>query len=533
MSTDTHSQNQIDESSGMNRRAFMRRSLAGASAVGALGYGSLRIDNAPVQNVQANPAVIGVGLLAASTYYITRDAIDSLQTGDDFDEEAYDEASDEQVYNDIYETALTIKENNDNVTTTIENNISLGQNAALSEAKKDAIEQLNLGNGEESALNAAKEANDEYWAVPQENIIRHTNTQMAVFESMDTANDASGIERDELFTWYNTDDDEISGTSHYHDNFEENTVTLKNGDQIELLSYENSDNSGNRWSTGYTSYIPDSIRFTKAAISPLYDRTGFEFFDSELFYSIWNSITENHAEVESELETLIPAYADGYEEGDISLSDIISPSDLANSASNEDGFSYAAADLASLGLSTIGGNWDIRLEESNETVVGTIYLLTNDSLTTGQTYDPDNISGPVYLAYEWESGQFDDSEAGSDLIELQQEFTILGGQSGEWIENEEGEREYVRTEVGEGEDLTFEETYQSTTDTDIESFREELQTLRERNEELEEQRREAAFGGGSFADDAQGFLSSEIYGIPVIGWAIGVAGLGILFGGDN
>ena len=463
------------ESNGMNRRAFLRRGAAGTAALGGLAYA-----RPPVQSVQAFPPalVAGGGIAAgAAVGYATRYLQDFL-TGDDFDAEAYDEASDEEIYNGQYETALSIQNTDETVLTTIQNNISFGKNAAFSEAKKAAIEQLNLDNGETAALDAAKEVNDEYWSIPQENLARHFDQQMSIVKNMFSVQNNFRMDRDDGTGGAQTDIMYI-GESNAH---------LLNGGSYRSLRY--SDNEKSMW-------VFRSVEYSMLRLESHYDKTALSFFDGFAYASIWDSIEENHQEVADNIEEWVPTVAEEYESGDISLADVISPSDIANNASDEDGFSYAAADLASLGLSTIGGNWDIHLEEADVVVRGTIYLLTDETLTTGQTYSPGSIAGPVYLAYEWEDGQFDDEPAGSDLIELEQDFTILGGTSGEWVEDEDGERVYEIQSIGEGEEISFTETYQTTTDTDIEAFREELQTLRERNQELEEQQLEAAGGGGA------------------------------------
>ena len=468
------------DSNGMNRRAFLRRGAAGTAALGGLAYAK-----PPVQNVQAfPPALVAGGALAAGVAagYITR-SIQDYVTADDFDEEAYEEAEAEQIFNDQRATARQIQENDETVLTTIENNLSFGQNAALSEAKKDAIEQLNLGNGEEAALDTAKEANDAYWSIPQENLVRHSNVQTTIIGDMAEVDYTN-------FHLLDEDDEEATELSSTSPHITDMEITLLNGEVITSVALRSLYNSSSYTFPGQSGPAK-TLRHNSD-----FDKTSLIFFDLERYNSILDEINDNHAEVESELETLIPAYADGYESGDISLADVISPSDIANNAADSDGFAYAGADLASLGLSSIGGNWDIRLEESDTVVRGTIYLLTDETLTTGQTYSPSSIAGPVYLAYEWEDGQFDDEPAGSDLVALEQDFTILGGTAGEWVDGEDGERVYEIEAIGEGEEITFTETYQSTTDTDIEAFREELRTLRERNQELEEQQLAAAGGGG-------------------------------------
>ena len=486
MSQSQKPQTQVGESGGMNRRAFLRRGAAGAVAVGGFAYA-----RPPVQNAQAfPPALAAAGGIAvgAAAGYTTRHIQDYL-TADDFDEEAYEDANDEELYNGARPRLRQIEETNETVLTTIENNISSGQNAAFSEAKKDAIEQLNLENGEDAALDAAKEANDEYWSIAQENLARHVSGQMAVMEDVDSAfeaNDMVGI----LVS--DGDDDDFNNWD--RDDFIERTMDFLNGSSYLMFTV---------WSSSTTTHGSYGFRFDRVTtdmhsfeLVGKFDETSFVFMDGQRFVSLWNDIEDNHAEVESEIETWVSGVADGYEAGDVSLSDAISPSDIANNAADSDGFAYAGADLASLGLSTIGGNWDIRLEESDTVVRGTIYLLTDETLTTGQTYSPGSISGPVYLSYEWEDAQFDDEPAGSDLVALEQDFTILGGTAGEWVDGEDGERVYETQTIEEGEEISFTETYQSTTDTDIEAFREELRTLRERNQELEEIQLEAAGGGG-------------------------------------
>ena len=522
MSQSQKPQTQVGESGGMNRREFLRRGTAGAVAVGGLAYAK-----PPVQNAQAfPPALVAAGGIAvgAAAGYLTR-SIQDYVTADDFDEGAYDEANDEQVYNAVYESAIQIRSSNNTVLTTINNNISLGQNAAFSEAKKAAIEQLNLGNDASAAEAAAKEANADYWSVPQENFANHFGKQISILESLTKAVSSSGLSESDVFRWADEDDSFADSTW----NFEDRDLGLANG---EFIKYRTHHFSTSNTSPETSTLRVDTSRNGAISMRSKYDQPRYLFFDGYAFVDTWESITDNKEEVDSNIETWVPAVAEEYESDDLSLDDVISPSDIANNAADSDGFAYAGADLASLGLSTIGGNWDIRLEESDVIVRGTIYLLTDETLATGQTYSPDNIDGPVYLAYEWEDGQFDDEPAGSDLIALEQEFTILGGEAGEWVEDEDGERVYETQTIGEGEEISFSETYQSTTDTDIEAFREELQTLRERNQELEEQQLEATSGGGGGGIDEDSFLFDRYGGVPVWGWLTGGGIAAYLFGGD-
>jgi hypothetical protein len=145
------------------------------------------------------------------------------------------------------------------------------------------------------------------------------------------------------------------------------------------------------------------------------------------------------------------------QEGEISVKDLGDPTMLADEWSTDyestGHHAYAASSLAALGLQVDLKNQMVFELDDGTTMEGTLYVSESpeSGFNVGTTYDPADISGPVYIAYDAQSGMRPLTEAEHYRAAIDGgEFRIYGEpfeQSVYQIETSAGET--VNVETGE------------------------------------------------------------------------------------
>lgn len=490
MKPSTHTQ-----SRRIGRRNYMRAMVGGATAVGA---GSVGVTLGSSDARAVLPA-IGVGAAVATgaaAGYFMREVQDYV-TGVD-SSKTYDQLSASELHADIREDGLAMKAANDTVLTTFENLLVNSKNAALSNAKYAAVEQMNLGNTESEVTTKAHKEVDKFFVKHQKNLANHASTQVAVYGNWQSAiNNITNLSISDVFV-------DNGGSI----NISDVTISLLDGTNFSTNRLENPAD-GVTYSpmrvvpSQYDLGTDDTLR-----VKPVSTGSQEVVFDSPRFASVWADVQNQHSTVKSEIGTWITNVYPSYKAGDIQLSDLVNASDIANKAPDEQGYSYAGADLALLGIDGADHKYKIDLKSDEQIVTGTIYAKgRTESLQISTVYSPGDISGTVWLAYESSDGE---GGTVSDLIALEQDFEILSGIDGN------GE------EVSE---VTFSETNQQTTNTDIQKIQEELQQLQDLQTKLEEQQRQevtSGGGGGGILPDGQLIdgISNKILGAAAAAVAI-------------
>jgi hypothetical protein len=408
---------------------------------------------------------------------------------------------------------ISMREANKTVLTTMSNLLANSQNAAFADAKYAAVEAMNLGKTKADVKAAAVPKVDTFFATQQKNLFNHFSVQAQTWVNIiNSLEDTPNIGWDDVFIHpadgRNVDDgrpNDMGGKCQ----LATNSVTLVDGNDFTYnIAQWNYQNSG-----GYSK--DSAVKPGGDPIKAFPVNTGSQtvVLDGPKWTSVRDSITSNHSNVVSEIETWIDGVYDSYNQGDIQLSELVDASTIADKAPDEQGYSYAGADLALMGLEGADHAYSIELMESGEVVQGTIYAQSRtDPLELGTVYSPGSISGTVWLAYETTD---DSGNTVSDLVALEQNFQVLDGK------NSEGESV---TEV------TFSPKNQQTTDTNVTNVTKELQQLQELQDELrKQQQQEVSSGGGGMSLD-----QFSIGGIPGAGVvAIFLGGALWLFGQDD
>jgi len=262
-----------------------------------------------------------------------------------------------------------------------------------------------------------------------------------------------------------------------------------------------------------TASISDGLR---VQVKPVSTGSTETFFDISRFDDTLSEISTKHSETVSEITNFINTVYPDYQAGDISLEDIVRPSELASKASDSEENPISGADLAVMGFEAdTQSKTTVRLVDDDIVLQGSLYLKSGSgpSLEVGQTYSPSSFAGPVYLAYSNYSGDNADLDT-SGVITVDQQFGLTQA-----IGSDGSELATVEYSSEDG---------QKTTTTDTAQLKKELDRLNELQTELQEEQKEIAAdsGGGGGGIDLSAFSA---FGLPGEVVGLGVAGLAAYF----
>ena len=511
------SQNQNTQMSNSTNAKPTRRKFLKGVTVGTVGValGS----NYAVNDVSALPISGGVAVGQAANYLMRK--AKEFVTGTSVDTQKYNQLSAEQAHVDAKADLLEMASANETVLTTMNNLLANSENAAFADGKYAAVEAMNLGKSKADTKAAAKTPIDEFFTVQTKNLLDHFSVQtQSYLNIINSLNDNPNTGWNSVIRHPesgNNDKSDFGGKA----SITQDSKSLQNGNSHTFDYIEWNFTDG-----GYDETTRIWIRDTANTIyvKPLPTNTNGtkeEIHDGKDWQNLLNEINTKHSNVISEINTWIDGVYPNYTSGDIALTEIASASMLADKAPNEEGFSYAGADLALMGLSGGEHNYKIELIGDDKTVRGTIYAKNRSNpLELNTVYSPSVIAGTVWLAYETTDS---DGNTVSDLVALTQNFKIVSG---------------VDKNGNEVSEVTFTENNQQTTNTDVQEIQKELQRLQDLQDKIETQQKQAieednTSSGGGGAALTDNFLFENYYGIPV--WAYGAAGtlVAYLFGGSE
>lgn len=515
----------------MSRRGVMRKAALGVGATAGVSAGASRMGVSPVGSAAAIPPLILAGAagvaVGAAAGYLVKSNINPF-TGDS--NEDYAELAADSFKLQMRRNALAAKQADEAVLGTFENLLSSSANHVIAEAKKAAIDELNTADGTAtSAKDAAQAEVDEFFKTQQKNLQSHVTAQGQKFLNWySAAQSQSNVTFGEIFHADINDPyypiGSVTATTF--------TITLVDGSTIEAdsaksVAPENGGESQFQIGVGKSYDYPVRVESVGSGEPPT------TAFDIDRYRTLNNSIESQHSTIVSEMNTWVDGVASSYQSGDVSTTDLISPSDLLSDSQTQDGFSFAGASLASMGLQSSDFALDIELVDSGSVVEGAIYHSDDsiDSLQKDVEYDPStDISGTVYIAYNVSDSTSGDLDGGTNTTDTTDTTEQNGGALVEL------NQPFIIRSITDGEGNTYnaanyESTNQQTYSQDIEDIQTELNQISEIKKQLEEQRDAAALddgGGGG------GFLSGGGGDIKTLGIVAGGAALAaLLFGGNN
>lgn len=373
----------------------------------------------------------------------------------------------------------------ENASTIVDNqNILKGvENTAYTEAKKEAIEELNAGSTESDVLNAATGAIDSYETTIRSNFLKSWNESV---NELNAFSDAFASQPDaelrDVIGLVNL------GTSYSEANSWANSfqtsdelLTMPDGTEFRLkelgLKVKNGyDNTGTTWwdpigqsenadgavgsEIGTRSYTLDTV------VRVAYDGTSADYMDFGTWNQIYTGIDTTFQNVRDGIETWVSSVYGEVQSGEIEISELITPSDRAAMLSDDETEARAIADLAALNI-PIDPEREatVTITETSATLSGTIGL-TDESdgpIESGTTYDPSTFNGDVYFTADVSqiTGTWDAYETGVDggtitLTAEPYEGTVLdvtttAGETvsvptGDWADNGDGTWSYDASE---------------------------------------------------------------------------------------
>jgi hypothetical protein len=423
----------------------------------------------------------------------------------------------------IRENALEKSYYDDSMLTNLGNVLSNSKQVAYGDARVDAIEQMNLGNSKQAAIDAAVATVDGFFATQQENLIEHYSFQVDnLLRQVTTINNTAGLAITDVFDtdidFHIEHDDPITL---YSFGSRSSEYTLATGNVYNYTSFYHEADTGGGYQITNTVDLsrpdagrPGDLSYRSARLKVIVQPTGTgstgTVLNVDRFATVLQRIETKHSETVSEITNFVETVYPEYEAGDISLQDIVRPSELADRAADTEENPISGADLAVMGLeSDTQSKTTVRLVDDDVYLNGSLYLKTGSgpSLAVGSTYSPSNFAGPVYLAYNNYSGDNTDLDT-SGVITVDQQFEIT---------------EAIGSDGAELATVEYsDEAGQQTTTTDTAELKEELDRLNELQTELQDQQKEIAqegSGGGG------GFLSGVDQGYSTGVLALGAAGV--------
>jgi len=478
----------------------------------------------------------GVGAVAALHDCSTKDAavygfsfgyINEDKCAENHVEQAVEEvrtAETNQDKVDIYVAALGQKDNSEDYHAVYGNYVNDSENVAWMKAEAAVAEAYKNGATKSQAKARAKEAIEEYYAVKQINLIEAAATHgEAMHYMVNRSHHQEGFEQF-LLTARDHPDYYLGSSGSTSTGLDKSyTLELVNATTYETTAWHPQWGYGasERWQVDqkYVTFSNGPADATgiivEAPNSNYEDKIAVNFTE---YHFQWQRLKQSNRELQSESDVFVDAIWQDLEDGNLDPNKIESRTTKmfeygTKAQQNDSGFNDVIAANAAMGLETpnLNGTGQMTVETgSGNTYDGLLSArdVPGGAWQTGQTYDPANFDGPVYL-----------STVDGEQKRLTRPFTVRGA-----VDRDGNEQSTVETKRY---------NYQTTNSSRLSSQMEDLLTLQQdyqqRSESVDSNGGGGSSGGGTLPD----WLTQSFFGIPV--WVL--AGLLVLvlviFGGGS
>jgi hypothetical protein len=421
---------------------------------------------------------------------------------------------------DAYASGLVGLSTSETYLSTVENTQQDTRSVMWAKAKITIVNELNNNSTSQEAMDAANATVENYTATLQQNVLADYNAriQQAAYLSNATGGTTTGGNGNPSKVTRGTGDqtDYYSEPATYNFTLADGSVATAyalgvHADQSTTYQAAFVD-SNQSWAGTQPDGLDPSSYNVNSWTTPQDIYVASANFDNFTLYmdtSRYNGALAEYRRQQSQVQDNIAQYVTAvyaaYNAGEIDSTDLAlsDPTTIATQASTDYGstgyYGLASAQLAALGMSgdtnashvvnttysrQVVQNDSLVWQNESVQVTGTLFYTGEDSqnFTTGQTYDPDNLGGVVYMSVsEMENRNTGETVNSSGFVTLSENFTVT-------------EATNVRT--GESINTTTMETrnYTSTNATQLEQ---ELQELRETRQFYEDQLADSS-GGISF-----------------------------------
>jgi len=318
-----------------------------------------------------------------------------------------------------YTSGVELHASTDMHLNTVDNSMEDARSVAWAKAKIEIVEAMEQGENASVAKSQAKDAVDEYYTLRQKNLVEKAWANAYAIE--DISNSSSVTE------YY------LSGDNQWAD---ASSVSVADGTWITYADGSgtfppkiNSQAAGASRSVSWLSTESDyRVSFNGSNSGELYQPDNFK--------ARFDEMADQSNQVNNNVDTYVDNVYAEYNEGDLDASDIAesSPTAVASQAAtdlNSTGYyGYASAALRSVGVAGPTNTSHIVTLEDGTQIEGTLYVTDTDnfSVSTGETYDPGNFSGSVFITVAeltYENGTaVKGSELASQFHPVQQNFTV-------------------------------------------------------------------------------------------------------------
>ena len=395
----------------MNRRRFMQ----GLAATGAAGVG-LASTRGPVGDAEAiAPAIVwGAGAAVSGGIGLGWALRDADILGMDSPPEGLTTDALRQA---VREASITRASNNRSTFVDNRNIIDGSEHVAYTDGKIAAIEALEEQLSQDDVADAARDASDDYYSTILKNVIESWNETVNEFLSFaDRVELHPDADHEDIF-------DEVFGWTRWGDNSDNRDVEganldeeieheLPNGDTVDVLAIEI---EHRRW-TGSSSASstevltgPHELTTRDSMWIPIrdVDEPRDRLLNWTEFSELYEEIDDARANVNDGLTLWVDNVYSDVQSGDIDVAELITPRERAEMMAEDEGMAQAIADLAALNIPVdVEREATVYLPHVDATVRGTLGITQDQSIESGETYDPDeDIDGSVYLTYDVSLGE--------------------------------------------------------------------------------------------------------------------------------
>ena len=509
---------QPDPDGGMTRRGVMRRTAIGvgaAATLGATATGGVAAINLPSREtvITAGGIAVSPPLWAAKQVY---DRVTDPATGEDVNDEL-DSLNAEETHTSAREDLIYLKSVDDRVLTSIGNVVSGLDRRAYQTGIEKAITEMDAGAAQADVKSRAVDVAMESVAKTEKNLLDHYAIQVGKLRRLSReTGETSNLITTDVMRWYD-DTGTVNGDGdggYKAPGEQEETTSITLSDTTSYTYEVTSAYSDGAYDSAVDSQygISNNVSYANTLrVQPVDTGSEETIFDRTQYANLWGDIQSIASTVETEINSWVDGIYSSYSSGDVNLDELVTADMLAATASEQNDLSNVTADFASLGI-PINDRTTLTIEivagENSGTVIEGNLSVKNppeDGFIVGDTYDPENITGPVWLMYDRTT---DSGETEGDVYQLQNKFKVIDAE------------DYEGNPVS---NVTFEEKTQERYSTDIEELNAQLDKLAEYQQEIQEERdaliEEEATGGGG------GFLSGVAQGYSTGVLALGAAGV--------
>lgn len=329
---------------------------------------------------------------------------------------------------DIFSAALSAKAGSDTFLAPMENYVADTDSVAWMKAEKAVAEAYANGSTMQEAKQAGRNAISEYYAQKQLNVVKQGNQKLSeLYYLSQSAQSETGISGSFIQGYYR----EMSEWRGLQRTLNK-SVSLVNGTSTKVFGIET-------WKTAGYGFI-GSVEWNDGQSRPEiyvqppnsdYNRTLVH--NASRYKSLMSEIATKHDALRSEVGTYVDATWDDYDAGRINASDVISSHTAmfeygTRTANESEGLYNSVAALSMMGYDTPNltntGTMTVEYRGANYTGIVLADEAPGGSWSTGETYDPGNMTGPVFMA-----------TTNGTKVDLTAEFTVTGmtSRSGEQV----------------------------------------------------------------------------------------------------